>query len=442
MSALAAMAGEPVPTGDPSREIRIGSAIALALALLLGIAALVPFNAGVRADGAVAVLGNRQAVQHREGGIVTAIHVSEGQRVQAGQVLVELATPELRAEERSLTGEYLTLLATRARLLAERAGRNDFAAPAEFAALAPDDRGLAVEAMRIQRAQMAARASSLGAQRSVWTERSLELGEQQSGYSRERVSLQKEQQLIADEIASLEKLRQKGFASLNHMRALERSEADLKAQEADMIAQYARTGEGMGESRMQSLTLARSAIEEIAGDLRDTQAKLSEVVPRLIAAREKLRQSMVRSPAAGKVIGLSVFTVGGVVAPGQLLMEIVPEGKMLVVQARVRPNDADDVYAGQGAQIRFLSDRGRQLPLLDGRVRTISADSFTDEDTGRSYFRVEIEVPSSELHKLRGALGPGELRPGLPAEAILAARERSALRYLLEPLLGTVLQRS
>jgi HlyD family type I secretion membrane fusion protein len=439
---LAASPVYPAPSDDPTREIRVGAAVAIFFfVVLLGVAALVPLNAGVRADGAIAVLGNRQAVQHKEGGIVTAIHVREGDKVKAGELLLELATPELKAEERSLTSQFLSLLATRARLLAERTGQRDFAAPAEFASLPPADRQLAAEALQIQRAQIRARASSLNAQQSVWEQRALELREQQFGYSGEQVSLRKEEQLIAEEIGSLAQLQQKGFASLNHMRALERAEADLKAQEADRSAQYARAGEGMGETRMQSLTLKSSAIEQVSSDLRDTQARLSEVVPKLIAARQQLGHAMVRSPAAGKIIGLSVHTVGGVVAPGQMLMEVVPDGKMLVVQAQVKPSDADDVYSGQPAQVRFDSERGSSLPLLDGRVRTISADSFADEDTGRSYFRVEIEVPASEIDKVRAMLGKGELRPGLPVQAILAGHHRSVLRYLLEPLIGTVLQR-
>jgi HlyD family type I secretion membrane fusion protein len=161
------------------------------------------------------------------------------------------------------------------------------------------------------------------------------------------------------------------------------------------------------------------------------------VVPKLVAAREQLQHSLVRAPATGRVVGLSVFTVGGVVAPAQTLMEVVPEDKMLVVQAQVQPNDADDVYPGQPAQIRFASERNRSLPLLDGRVRTISADSFTDEESGHSYFRAEIEVPPAELDQVRDRLGRSELRPGLPVEAILAVRKRTALQYLIEPLSGT-----
>jgi HlyD family type I secretion membrane fusion protein len=427
--------------GDPRREIITGTAIAFFFfVVLLGAAAFVPLNAGVHAQGSIAVLGNRQSVQHKEGGIVTAIHVREGDHVRAGQILIELAAPELQAEERSLTSEYLSLLAARARLLAERSGQRSFAPPAEFASLPPSDRALAQQALELQRGQMRARASSLAAQQSVWRQRALELGEQQAGYSNQRTSLLEQQRLIADELQSLKQLQQKGFASINRIRALEREQADLKAKEAQMIAEHARAGEGMGESRMQSLTLTRSSIEQIASDLRDAQAKLSEVVPKLVAAREELQHSLVRAPATGQVVGLSVFTVGGVVAAGQTLMDVVPDGKNLVVQAQVQPIDADDVYPGQAAQVRFVSERDRSLPLLDGRVRTISADSFNDEETGRSYFRAEIEVPQSEMEQVRRLLGRGELRPGLPVEAILSVRKRTALQFLVGPLTGTVFQ--
>ena len=121
-------------------------------------------------------------------------------------------------------------------------------------------------------------------------------------------------------------------------------------------------------------------------------------------------------------------------SPGQTLMEIVPANKALVIQAQVDPRGADDVYPGQEAQVRFTSVDDRTLPLLTGRVRTISADSFTDEQTGLSYFRAEVEVGPAELQKVRGALGRGKLRPGLPVEVVLAVRKRTALQYLLEPL--------
>ena len=205
-----------------------------------------------------------------------------------------------------------------------------------------------------------------------------------------------------------------------------------------MMAEYARAGEGMGEARMQSLSVSSSRLEQVESDLKDTQSKLSEVLPKLVATREQLQHSQVRAPATGQVVGLQVFTVGGVVAAGQKLMDIVPDGRELVIQAQLSPTDADDAYRGQKAQIRFVSVHNRSLPLFSGTVKTVSADSFSDEKSGRSYFRLEIVVPEAELNRVRSVLGSGELRPGLPVEAVLAVRKRTALQYLMEPLTGAL----
>jgi HlyD family secretion protein len=424
--------------GDPRREIRAGTTVAvLFFVVLLGWAALAPLDAGVHAQGIIAVSGNRQSVQNREGGVVTAIHVREGERVKAGELLVEMAAPELRAAEQALTSDYLTLLAQRARLVAERAGQRDFATPPEYAALRPEDRPAAQQALALQRSQMRARIDALSAQQSVLGQRSAQLGEQQSGYAKQRSTFVEQQQILGDEIRGLKEIEAKGFASINRVRALQRAQAELRGQEAAVVAEYARAGEGRGETRMQSLSISRSAQEQIAADLRDTQSKLSEVYPKLIATREQLQHAQVRAPVSGQVVGLSVFTIGGVAAPGQTLMDIVPDGRALVIQAQVQPGDADDVYRGQEAQVRFASVHDRSLPLLTGRVRTISADSFNDEKSGRSFFRAEIVVAPAELDRVRHVLGRGELRPGLPVEAVLSVRKRTALQYLLDPLLGT-----
>jgi HlyD family secretion protein len=420
---------------DPRADIRVGGAIGfLFFVVLLGWAAFVPLDAAVTAQGLVAVSGNRQAVQHREGGVVTAIHVREGQKVNAGAVLVEMAAPDLRANERALTSDYLSLLAQRARLLAERDGRGGFAPPAEFAALPIEDRELAQQAMRLQLAQLQARSASMSAQESVLGQRSRQLGEQQSGYAQQRDSFREQSRILEQELVGMRELEKKGFASTNRIRALERAQAELKGREAAMAAEIARASEGMGETRMQSLSMRRTTLEEVATELRDTQAKISEVLPKLIAVREQLQRARVRAPATGQVVGLTVFTVGGVVAPGQTLMEIVPDNRMLVIQAQVQPADADDVYQGQTAQVRFASVNDKSLPPLSGTVRTISADSFKDENTGLSFFRSEIVVEPSELQKVRGVLGHGQLRPGLPVDVVLTVRKRTALQYLLEPL--------
>jgi HlyD family secretion protein len=425
--------------GNPTREIRRGIAIAVAFfVMFLGWAALVPLDAGVSASGTIAVLGNRQTVQHKDGGVITAIRIREGQHVRAGQVLIELSAPELRASERALTSDYLTLLAQRARLLAERGGQRDFAAPAEFASLDSADREMAVEVMQLQRSEMHARSGSVSAQQSVLGQRAGQLVQQQGGYIQQRNALIEQQRLIGEELAGLKSIAAKGFASMNRVRELERAEAGLKGQQASMEAEYARAGEGIGETKMQSLSVSKERLEQVESDLKDTQSKLSETLPKLVATREQLQHSLVRAPVTGEVVGLTVFTIGGVVAPGQKLMDIVPDGRELVIQAQMKPTDADDAHPGQPAQIRFVSIHNRSLPLLTGRVRTVSADSFTDEKTGRTYFRAEIVVPEKELNEVRSVLGQGELRPGLPVDAVLTVRKRTALQYLLEPLTGAL----
>ncbi len=145
-----------------------------------------------------------------------------------------------------------------------------------------------------------------------------------------------------------------------------------------------------------------------------------------------------RAPATGQVVGLQVFTVGGVVAAGQKLMDIVPDGRELVIQAQLSPTDADDAYRGPDGADSLCQRAQSGTAIVHGTVRTVSADSFTDEKTGRSYFRVEIVVPETELNRVRHALGNGELRPGLPVEAVLTVRKRTALQYLLEPLTGAL----
>ena len=424
-----------LPADDPRLDIRIGATIVvLFFVILLGWAAFAPLDAAVPAQGVIAISGNRQTVQHREGGVVTAINIREGQRVSAGDVLIEMAAPDLKAQERALTSDYLTNLAQRARLMAERAGQRSFAPPIEVAGLSPEDQVLAAQALALQRAQLNARIASISAQQSVLGQRSLQLGEQQGGYSEQIASLREQQRLLADELAGMREIEKKGFASVNRIRALERALADLKGREAAMRSEIARAGEGKGETRMQSVSIETNALEQVATELRDTQARLSDVFPKLIAVREQLQRARVRAPVSGQVVGLSVFTIGGVVAPGQTLMEIVPDRRTLVIQAQVAPNDADDVYQGQEAQVRFVSVHDRTLPLLTGKVRTISADSFTDEKTGRSFFRAEVEVSPEQLRKVGGTLGHGQLRPGLPVEVLLNVRKRTALQYILEPL--------
>ncbi len=430
---------EPLLSDDPRQELRVGGIIAGAFFVgFLGWAALTPLDAGAYASGVIAVSGNRQAVQVRDGGVVSAIHVQEGQTVAKGQVLVEISAGELRAAERATAGEVYTLIAQRARLTAERTRAGGVATPPEFAGLTGEDKLLAEDALALQRLQFTARRQSLAGQRGVLGQRVNQLAEQSIGYERQLESNSEQKRLIGEELEGLRKLAAQGYAPMNRVRALERSEAALTGEEGSYRAQIARTGEAIGETRMQLMSLDQQMMEEVTGQLRDVQVRLDELQPRLLSLREQLKRATVRAPEGGRVVGLTTFTIGGVAAPGSTLMEIVPQDRALVIQANVSPADADDLRPGQTTQIRFTSLHERDLPILKGKLTKLSADSFLDEASGQRYFRAEVSVPPAEMDRIRKVRGPRTgLQAGLPVEVLVPLRKRSALDYLVEPLMQT-----
>jgi HlyD family secretion protein len=417
----------------------IGVGIAAAFFLgFLGWAAMTPLDAGAYASGVVAVSGNRQAVQHRDGGTVTAVYVVEGATVTKGQMLVEIGAGEIRANERGLAGQVLTLLAQRARLVAERDRQASIVYPPEFVNLSAEDRIIALDVMNLQQLQFQARRDSILTQKGVLEQRILQLNEQIAGSDRQLIANREQQRLIGEETTGMKSLADQGYAPVNRVRALERNQAQLVGEEGALVAQIARSREAIGEARLQSISLDRQVVEEVAGQLRDVQVQLDELQPKLTAIRDQLARATVRAPAGGKVVGLTTFTVGGVVSPGQVLMEVVPGDKALVIQAMINPNDADDLKIGQSTQIRFTALHDRSLPILRGVLTKISADSFTDEKSGQQFFRAEISVPEEEMTKIRKVRGPRTgIGPGLPVEVVVPLRKRNALQYLTEPLFQT-----
>ncbi|RJF90860.1 HlyD family type I secretion periplasmic adaptor subunit [Sphingomonas cavernae] len=425
-----------LPDDSPRLERRAAALVAGAFfVLFLGWAAFTPLDAGAIAPGTVVVAGNRQAVQHRDGGIVSALNVREGQSVRQGEILLKISASEILAQERGVAAEVYTLLAQRERLKAERDGQPTMLTPPEYAGIPEGDRVLAQDALAAQQRLLAARRGAMSAQKGVLGQRSRQTVEQISGYERQRVANREQRRLFADEIAGMKELERKGFAATNRIRALERQAAELDGTYGALGAQIARSRESMGEFSMQSLSLDRDALEKVSGELRDVSLRLDELQPKLTALREQLARSEVRAPATGKIVGLKVFTVGGVVAAGQVLMEVVPHDRELVIEAKASPNDADDIQIGLETQLRFPAIQERNLPILYGKVAKVSADSFSDDRTGAEFFKVEIRVPVAELQRIN-ALRPGgnAFRPGLPAEILIPLRKRSALAYLLEPL--------
>lgn len=420
-------------TDNPRRELVIGGVIILLFfGLFLGWAAFAPLDAGAYARGQVAVSGNRQAVQHREGGVVSALHVAEGDTVRRGQILLQLSSGELRATERGVAGQVFALIAQRARLTAERDGLRAIPAPPEFADLPPEDAALARESLRIQQIQFGARRTGRSTETGVLSQRIAQLNEQIRGYERQIAANQEQQRLIQDELAGMRSLADQGYAPLTRVRALERAAAQLDGELGSLRAQIARSREAVGETRLQMSGVSTEMNEDVADQLRQIDVQLNELRPRMAELRSQIARSEVRAPATGQVVGLTIFTQGGVIQPGQTLMEIVPNDASQVIVAQISPNDVDNLQTGQTTEVRFPGLRERNPPTIHGRVTRISADSFTVEETGASYFRGEIVVPAAEMAKL--GRSAETLRPGAPVEVIILLRKRTALSYLLEPL--------
>ena len=428
----AAGAVEP-QTPSPRRELILGGIIiALFFGLFLGWAAIAPLDSGAYAPGQVAVTGNRQAVQHREGGTVTALHVAEGDRVRQGQVLVELSSGELTAAERGLAGQVYALMAQRARLIAERDKLAVIPVPAEFGGLSPENRALADEAMRLQRLQYGARSAGRSTEVGVLRQRIGQLEERIQGYERQIESNIEQRRLIGEELEGLRALAAQGYAPQTRVRALERDAAGLDGQLGSLRAEVAGTRQQIGETRLQMLTINTGMNEDVSEQLRAIEVQLNETEPRLAALRDQIERSQIRSPATGQVVGLAVFTQGGVIQPGQVLMEVVPDRAGQIIVAELNPADIDNVHVGLETEVKFPGLRERDPPIIHGEVTRVSPDTFTNEQTGARHYRVEISVPPAEMERLGRAAS--DIRPGFPVEVVVLLRKRTALSYLTEPL--------
>jgi len=423
-------------TASPRRDIRAGLLVlGVFLLVFVGWGALARLDAGVYAPGQVVVYGSRQSVQHRDGGIVSELDVHEGDRVQAGQVLLRLSADELQANERATADQVFALEALQARLLAEMNGRSAIRRPDDFVGLSGVDLQAADNAMDIQQHEFTSRAAELATQKAVLQQRENQLADEIDGYRQQLSANGRQQTLVQQEQDGLKDLLERGLVPMTRERSLERDAAQLSGSGGEYTADIARTQQQIGETRLQIVDLDRQRIADDSKDYRDADESLTQARPKLVAINEQLERLTVRAPATGRVVGLSIFTVGGVVAPGQKLMDVVPEDEPLVVEARVKPDDADDLKVGQTTEIRIPAFRDRRMPLLTGTVRKISADSLVDDKTGQAYFKIEVEVPPSQLQIIRQFRGADAgLMPGLPVEVVVPLKNRTALDYLLEPL--------
>ena len=395
-------------------------------------ASLAPLDSAAVAGGTVIVDSKRKTVQHLEGGIVGEILVRDGDRVEAGQVLLRLDDTQPRASLDLLKGRQTAALALSARLVAERDDRAEI----EFSDQLMDDldKFETLEAIAGQTNLFNARREGLTGQVDILDQRIAQTRNEIVGLEGEVAAGARQLDLIGQEIADVQTLVDQGLARRPRLLELERQAADIEGRRSSNIAGIARARNQIGEAKLRIRELRKQRINEVLEQLREVQTELYDIAERMSAAEDVLARMTIRAPLAGRIVGLAVHTVGGVIASGAPLMDIVPKDDRLIVEARVSPMDIDIVKPELPAQVRFTSFSQRSFAPLDGIVTRVSADVITDPSTGELYYLAQIEVSED----IGDALGGAALYPGMPAEVMIVTGERTALDYFFKPLESSI----
>jgi HlyD family type I secretion membrane fusion protein len=387
-----------------------------------------PLNGAVVANGVVKVEGNRKSVQHLDGGIVKELRVKEGDKVNVGDVLIVLDDTQARAELNVLTEQFIVLRASEERLRAELDRRVSLVMPDDLRAI---NDGFHVKSVWDgQVRQMQSRLDALEGQRSVIKEKISQLEQQIVGSQAQVTAFNAQLTSVRNEMESIAPLMERGLIAKPRYLQLERSASGLEGQAADTIAGIARARQAIAEQKQQMAQLDNDRMADITKDLRDTQAKLLEVIPRLMNARAVLSRMEIRSPYAGRVVGLNVFSVGAVILRGDKILDVVPEKESLIVESQVSVDDISELRPDMRAEIHLTAYKQRITPTIHGEVIQISADRLTDTRTGTPYYTALLRIDENELAEMPDI----RLYPGMPAMVTVPTVARTAFDYLVGPL--------
>ena len=394
---------------------------------LLG-AALAPLDEGVPAQGTVAIDTKRKAVQHLSGGIVEEVLVGEGDEVKEGQLLIKLDSAVARSNHEAVRQRYLGLRAMQGRLLAEQAGQASITFHPDLVAASSDP--LIRQQMQNQEQLFMTRRSLLRSdlqsiEESIQGQEGLLLA--YKGMLENRTS---QLRLINEELGHLRGLVAEGYAPRNRQLEMERMVADSSTAIADLMGNTERARRSIGEMRQRALSRKQEHRKEVETQLADVSREVLADNEKMRAVTDELARTEIKAPASGQVVGLAVQTVGGVVQPGQKLMDIVPKGAPLLLEAHVAPHLIDRVHADLPVDVRFSSFAHSPQLVVGGKVVSISADLLTEPQTNVSYYLARVQVTPEGLEHL----GKRQLQPGMPVEVIFKTGERSMLTYLLHPL--------
>ena len=415
---------------DDTRYSRLGWLLMLGGFLgFLGWAALAPLDKGVAVSGKVMVSGHRKVVQHPSGGIVERIDVRDGDKVVAGQVLIRLKETPLLGQAQSLRSQFYGSLASEARLNAERDGVASVSFPTELTALASEPE--VASNLALQRQLFDSRRQALLLDQQGIDESIAGAEAQLRGVRDSQASKVLQRTALAEQLQGLRELAREGYIPRNRLLDSERVYAQVLGSISEDYGRIGQLQRQVLEMRLKIRQLAEEYQKEVRTQLADTRVRTEDLRNRLASAEFELANSQLRAPVAGIVVGLDVFTEGGVIKPGQALMEIVPQGEPLLVEARVPVELADKVHAGLPVELMFSAFSQSTTPRVAGEVMLVSADRQVDERTDEPFYTLRAQVTEAGMAQLAGL----QIRPGMPVEAFVRTGERSMLNYLFKPLL-------
>ncbi|MBW7852275.1 MAG: HlyD family type I secretion periplasmic adaptor subunit [Rhodospirillales bacterium] len=418
----------PSPLGSARGALTVGIVTVLAAFGGLGTwAAVAPLHSAAVAVGQVTVDSYRKTIQHLEGGIIGEIAVRDGDEVAAGDVLVRLDDTRLRASHRILINRLREGLARQARLAAERDDAAAVAFPKELLDQRSDPE--VADVIEGQRNLFQARRQLLAGQIAVLQQRNQQYAQEVAALDAQQQAMRRQLDLVSEEIATVAYLVRSGLGQKPRLLALQREAARLEGERGEHLARMARVRQSMAGTELEIINLRNRRMEEVAADDRETEMLVHDTRQELAEIEDSLRRTVVRAPKPGIVVNMRFHTTGGVVGPGEAILDIVPDDDRLVVEARVRPEDIDVVHPGLAAQVRLTAFKQRLTPTADGTVITVSADRLADPVSGEAYYLARISLDDESLSRL-----PAELYPGMPAEALILTGRRTAFDYIASPI--------
>lgn len=386
-----------------------------------------PLDSSALAPGQVTVKSHSKTVQHLDGGIVSQLLAKDGDIVKEGDLLLKLDGTEVKAQLEILRGQSINLSAQLARLIAERNGNAAINFPENLLDLSDTH---IVKARQTENQIFEARKNSHDGEISVLKQRVNQLHSKIKGLEGQRKSKQQLMSSYAEEVKDLRELLAQGFADKQRLREIERNHASVTGEIASLTSEIASSEIQIGETKLQILQIQKQFQEEVASKLSEVQAELYDVTQRMNATADKVTRTEIKAPASGRVLGLSVHNIGGVITAGKPILDLVPQQEELIINAQVSPQDIDRVRTGLVAEVRFSAFNQAKIPKVMGKVINLSADRLIEERSGTPYYQAQVELLPESYAKLKGF----DLLPGMPAEVFIKTGERTVYEYMMQPI--------